>query len=94
MKIHHDQAETRCPGCGHEINAVTDVGKDPANPPPKPGDLTICVYCTCFMRFDDQLVRHVLTYEEIGDLPAEIRGMMVWARETIKQMHAQGTFTT
>jgi hypothetical protein len=43
---------TRCPHCGHRLNACSTLGEDR---PPNPGDLSVCMGCGQVVRFGPKL---------------------------------------
>jgi hypothetical protein len=70
-----------CPVCFHPLDAATCATGDAR---PEPGDLTVCLYCTTFLRFDDQL-RHVKLQDgEFSQLDAVERRTLVRARNLIR----------
>lgn len=71
-----------CPGCGKHLNAATPYsGGDGEEVKPRAGDLTICAYCTAFLKYEgDALDLVLLTFTEIGELPSDIRSALVRAR--------------
>ena len=58
-----------CPNCGAPLNASTCIEDMEINKQtrPKPGDLTVCLYCSHLMAFDDKLGLRALTDDEIVD---------------------------
>lgn len=56
-------------GCGEPLTACTDV--DNHGCAPKPGDITICVYCGAILEFDNSNIARQARAETI----AEFRGM-------------------
>jgi hypothetical protein len=73
--------ESRCPFCDHKFDAASGEGTEA----PKPGDLTICLYCASPLRFTDDLTVRAMTRAEIAELPpqnqAELRRYMAAARK-------------
>lgn len=69
---------TECPSCHRRLN---DAG-DPNRPEimPKPGDFTICVYCTDIFRYSEEFQLMPLTEQDMKDMPiqrlAKMRQMM------------------
>lgn len=57
-----------CPvnGCGKKLDAATG-GLEP----PKPGDLTVCVYCINWLVFDPEMRPREITEDEIVELDNE-----------------------
>ncbi len=64
-----------CPNCGKPLNEATAMEGDMR---PKPGDLTVCLYCSHLMAFDDTMRLRELNDPEIhsaaGD--ADVLAMM------------------
>lgn len=60
----------RCPGCGHKLNAATEVGGGEAQP--RTGDLSACLYCGAGLLFvDDGGGVRLLMQHEIEALPPD-----------------------
>lgn len=80
-----------CPVCGKSMNAATPVaGEDGCDRvQPRPDDLTICAYCTAFLQFDAQMGLVLLNYEQIAELPADIRGALVRSRKILIRVNAE-----
>ena len=55
-------APTACPACGHRITAASHID---GNMTPKPGDLTVCLYCATLLVFADGLSLRNLTDAEM-----------------------------
>jgi hypothetical protein len=60
--------EYHCPACGRELNATTDPFSDYT---PKPGNYTICIYCTHIMIFGKDLSVRELTKEEAAKIKSD-----------------------
>lgn len=56
-----------CPVCHTELDAATNVEDDQA---PKPGDVTICVYCATVMEFTEGGLR-IMSQEELDAVHPE-----------------------
>lgn len=70
-----------CPVCFHLLDAATCASGDAT---PKPGDLTVCLYCTTFLKFNEQL-RHVTLQDgEFSKLGEIERRTLVRARNLIR----------
>lgn len=65
-----DMPADRCPGCAHPFNDATHVAGDAK---PSPGDLSMCWYCGAFLEFNPDLTTRLLTLEDIGSLPDDVR---------------------
>lgn len=63
-----------CPKCGIHLDGATESNGQETNP--KPGDISVCVYCGTFLIFDEedrQLSLRRLTDEEFIKLPDEVQ---------------------
>ncbi len=76
-----------CPNCGHKFDCDSSLFT-PGDPKPSPGDITVCIRCGEFMRFDQQMHRVPLTVDEFVELSADIRGQLNRIREVILEMRA------
>lgn len=59
-----------CPKCGIHLDGATESNGQETNP--KPGDISVCVYCGTFLMFDEEdkkLSLRRLTDEEFITLP-------------------------
>ena len=73
-----------CPVCGAKSNAHEPIGNTEAVAP-QDGDVSMCVYCTAFLRFENNLSGlRLLTADEIADLDAHMRALLVRARRFFK----------
>lgn len=79
------KAET-CPVCAVEIHCHRAV--DGSDVQPEPGNQSICAGCFSFMRFDDSLKLHLMTDDEIADLPDEERIELQRTRRVLKKLKA------
>lgn len=61
-----------CPTCGKSLDAASG-GKGHT---PKPDDVTICVYCSALLRFNEALGLDPMTDAEIEALPSDVRHQM------------------
>ena len=55
-----------CLNCGHLVDAVSVAGA--AQPPARPGDFTVCLYCSHIMALDADLQVRALTDDEIVEI--------------------------
>lgn len=75
-------APSACPTCGKKLNGATKIdGKGG----PRPGDISVCFYCTSFLVFGDDLELALMTADEIVELPAEQRRRLIVLRGQIKE---------
>jgi hypothetical protein len=82
--------ESTCPECGKKLDAATDP-TDETNRP-KPGDISVCVYCGSLFAFDfDMRLRAVTPEEEmeIMDNP-ELRTLILKIKMACLAMRTQG----
>jgi hypothetical protein len=59
----HRLPEQHCSSCGNKLNAATFVGPD--DPPPRPGDASLCLYCGHLSVYGDDLILRPLTSAEM-----------------------------
>lgn len=62
---------TECPYCGRVADRVGHVAQldfNPEPPKPKPEDLSFCVQCGYFSRFDENLALRKLTKIEVEEV--------------------------
>jgi hypothetical protein len=47
----------KCPKCGKQIDGATGLSDEKYSEPPqpKPGDLSVCMYCGALLRYDEKL---------------------------------------
>jgi len=68
---------TSCPSCGYPLDAASDIQGDAT---PSPGDLSMCIRCTSFLTFKDDLTLRLMTLEEIAELPDDTRNLLTRMR--------------
>lgn len=83
----HRTEKDYCPVCNHIINGATDIGN--TDHIPKPGDVSVCFYCTSFLQFNDNLKLTEMTNLEVAELDHETRMIIVHARNAIKKMREE-----
>ena len=64
MKTHHTK-DNPCPKCQKILTAVTCTTED--HNAPKPGDVTVCVYCESALEFTDDLSLMLASPETLAD---------------------------
>ncbi len=69
-----------CSSCGELLDAANN--RDGHNP--KPGDLTLCVYCGAMSSFTETLHIRAMTPEEFRELPAELRAELEGAQAILR----------
>ncbi len=55
----------RCPACGENFGAATNVT---STQPPPPGAFSVCFYCGALLRFRDDLTTRIASPEELAEL--------------------------
>lgn len=70
MKTSRTNLESRCPACLKTLDAATDP-EAAANP--KPGDLSVCCYCSVMLVFNTDMTSRLLRQTEFDELPADLR---------------------
>jgi hypothetical protein len=53
--------EAKCQGCGRKLNAASSEEMNL----PKPGDVTICLYCGAFLEFDSEMIPRSMLPESL-----------------------------
>jgi hypothetical protein len=87
--IHH--TAITCPVCGTVNDCQADAIDENARQP-QDGDVSVCFTCTSFLTFTDGATKQrLLTPDEIVDLPAEIRSLLVKTRKAIKEVQAEAS---
>ncbi len=76
-----------CPKCGHMFDACSGIDHDHG---PKPEDLTLCINCGAYLRFDTELRLLVFPEAQLLDLKDETRLLLARARNAINVVHADG----
>jgi hypothetical protein len=59
-----------CPSCGKALDGCSQADGDST---PKPGDITICIYCGHIMAFADDLAFRELNDEEVHAIAGDPR---------------------
>lgn len=68
-----------CPVCLATLDAAAPMDRDPT--PPRPGDLTMCLYCGSILAYSAAGIR-VATQRECLDIEPETRARMEWIHDT------------
>lgn len=76
--------ETACPFCGYKLNAATDVKFTGAKP--SPGDISVCIECTSFLRFNGDLKLEALPAADMAAMPDEIQEQLWHARRVLHRL--------
>ena len=80
-KVDAPIAKLRCPHCSESLSAVAHPDMEAV---PRPGDLSICVYCACPLRFTETLGIERLTEEDVKKLPASTQAELNAVRSLFK----------
>lgn len=76
--------DTKCPCCGHVMNAVT--GAEGESESPNPGDVSVCIECTSYLIFDHDLKLQVMTVDEVCELDSEVLYTLTATRNHINKL--------
>ena len=60
----------QCPTCGTRLTGTTDI--TPENARPKPGDLSVCVYCGAILTFTATMTLRLLSAAEARDCDPDV----------------------
>jgi hypothetical protein len=66
--IQADVPERRCPSCRAKLEAVTSLKH---NDQPKPGDISVCLYCAAVLQFGNGMTLRAVPKEEWEDFHPE-----------------------
>jgi hypothetical protein len=72
-----------CPHCGRGADGVTDPFEEEV---PKPGDISICVYCRDVAVFQGDLSLRKMTEEEVAGMEPELTKQLEEARHLLKRV--------
>jgi len=73
-----------CPHCGYLVNSAgTFDGEDFA---PLPGDITMCIECTGFCIFAEDMTLRKLTPDEFVELDVDARTQLLEGRRRMKEI--------
>lgn len=78
--VSHRVPTCACPVCGYKLDRATDASGKAAIP--AEGDVSVCIDCTAFLVFQQDLTVREMTLEEVGNLPDHIRHQLVKIRTT------------
>lgn len=76
--------EVGCPVCMKKLNSA--IGVDHKNKP-KPGDCSLCIYCSSFLIINSDFTLREMTEVEIGELDDESRQKLIHSRKAIEQIN-------
>ena len=89
VKIYVSQgrvAASTCPSCARELDAVTGLSTD-RFVKPKPGDLTLCLYCGTFLTFNWKLKLECANYEQIASVDSDMRALAELSARQYRESH-------
>lgn len=72
-----------CPSCLRQMDCATAVSGEAK---PSPGDVSICINCGTFLRFDPDLNIELLDDDSFDAFPEDSRATLSMAKQLIKQM--------
>ena len=80
----HRVPEQRCVQCGHRLDAASHAFDD--DPPPVPGDVSICVHCGHLRLYADDLTLRDATAAELDDLmrDGDLAGRIMAMRRALR----------
>ncbi len=70
MKTSRTNDAARCPACQKHLDAASDMR---AASTPKPGDLSVCAYCSMLCTFNDDLTLRPMRADEFETLPPTVK---------------------
>ena len=62
--------KSKCPSCGHTLDAATPI--ENLDKPPQPGDLSVCISCTTFLKYTLDMALEILPEDELLQLPTDV----------------------
>lgn len=77
--------KSACPCCHRTLDGATKIHGE--NTAPAAGTLSVCFYCGSFLIFTEDLSMRLMTLEEVGALPDEVRNLLVRARNVAKEVN-------
>lgn len=80
---------SECPFCGELLDAATPT--ENKNWRPEPGDISMCINCTSFLQFDEDLHLVGLTAAEFAGLPKDQRDYLHRMRQVAHEMVKGGS---
>jgi len=73
-----------CPLCFKLIDAATNIETKRA---PEPGDVTICVYCSSWLIFNDDMTLRAASRQDIDDLPKDFVYRLIQATKALEEFN-------
>lgn len=78
MKFLLDQ----CPVCSTRLDAVTSISEEGALP--TPGDVTMCFYCTTYLRFGEGMKLETLPEKDFEEMEDGFKYTLTQARNYVR----------
>lgn len=82
----HRTPPTKCPKCHHPLNMATGVDRASERRGPQPGDATVCIQCTGFLIWGQDMQLRMMDDDEFLELEVELRTILVRARNLFNRM--------
>ena len=79
MKTTRFDNQSRCPECGHKLDAATDINENKA---PKAGDISLCINCGAVLEFNADF--SVKTFTDFALLDDETRQEIALFKKMIR----------
>ena len=81
-----------CPKCQRLIDGGTGISYQEASKSPKPGDISVCLYCGALLRYDEQRRSRLVDRKERRELfrqHPEVKELIELAERTAAQMRGK-----
>jgi hypothetical protein len=78
---------SQCPVCDAPIDAATSI--DGTDITPQVEDVSICLYCTSYLQYDEELIPQEMSIDVLLELPDEVRLQLHRIRKGIKEIQAE-----
>jgi len=77
-----------CPVCGKQLDRARAI----STRGPKPGDLSLCIYCTAVLRFNNDLTLRECTDEEFKGFPEDQQKFLEDVCSKLRSIHKEMNF--
>lgn len=81
----HHTPESKCPYCGHKLDAVSNMSGDTG---PSPGDASMCIACGEFLEFDQDMLPITMSETLRNELDPKQLRQMLFFQDHIRGKHA------
>lgn len=78
------ESKPHCPKCNTTLDG--GMGIEDITARPKPGDITICVYCESLLCFTDDLQLRAMTFKERIELPEETQRALNFGLDKLREV--------